>query len=124
MATRRSANAGLLAENIPFTPTLPGAGLWLLLNQIVAPVPRLMTPHAWRPRATMPNQLDKCRQQKVATSGEASGRLTGMAVIGTLLEHIAGALWTSADFYGLAVPARPSLLQGHRGIQKTDVLNS
>jgi hypothetical protein len=45
-----------------------------------------------------------------------------MAAIGTPLEHIAGALWTSADFHGLAVPARPAHLQGNRGIRKVDAL--
>ena len=52
------------------------------------------------------------------------GALTGMAAIGTLLEHIAGARRTSADFYGLAVPARALLLQGNRGIRLSDALNS
>jgi hypothetical protein len=60
----------------------------------------------------------------VQLAEETSGRLTGMAAIGTPLEHIAGALWTSVDFYGLAVPARPSLVQGNRGIRLSDALNS
>ncbi len=65
-----------------------------------------------------------------STSRVRSGRLSpaghGHAApsIGTPLEHIAGALWTSVDFYGLAVPARPSVLQGNRGIRELDALNS
>jgi hypothetical protein len=44
--------------------------------------------------------------------------------IGTPLEHIAGALWTSVDFHGLAVPARPAHLQRKSQIRKVDALNS
>jgi hypothetical protein len=37
----------------------------------------------------------------MVTGGEHLGALTGMAAIGTPLEHIAGALWTSTDIHGL-----------------------
>jgi hypothetical protein len=37
-----------------------------------------------------------------------------MAAVGTPLEHIAGALWTSVDFYGLGPSDRPRDLQGNR----------
>jgi hypothetical protein len=47
-----------------------------------------------------------------------------MAAIGTPLEHIAGALWTSADFYGLGPSDRPRDLQGNRRIHAVDALNS
>jgi hypothetical protein len=60
----------------------------------------------------------------MATAGDASGRLTGVVAIGTPLEHIAGALWTSTDFYGLGGLARLSHLQGNRGIVELDALNS
>jgi hypothetical protein len=48
----------------------------------------------------------RLRRSRSDSGGEASGRPNRMAAIGTPLEHIAGARWTSADFHGLAVPAR------------------
>jgi hypothetical protein len=47
-----------------------------------------------------------------------------MAAIGTPLEHIAGALWTSADFHGLGDRQRLWHLQGNRAIPEFDALNS
>ena len=47
-----------------------------------------------------------------------------MVAVGTPLEHIAGALWTSMDFYGLGGLARLLHLQGNRGIGEFDALNS
>lgn len=46
------------------------------------------------------------------------------APIGTPLEHIAGALWTSTDFCGLSGLARLPHLQGNRGIREAYALNS
>jgi hypothetical protein len=51
-------------------------------------------------------------------------RILVAAILGTPLEHIAGALWTSADFYGLGGLARLPHLQGNRGIRDLDALNS
>ena len=51
-------------------------------------------------------------------------RACSRAGIGTPLEHIAGALWTSADFYGLGGLARLADLQGNREIRELDALNS
>jgi hypothetical protein len=48
----------------------------------------------------------------------------GHCLIGTPLEHIAGALWTSADFYGLGDLARLSNLQANRRIRRSDALDS
>jgi hypothetical protein len=47
-----------------------------------------------------------------------------MAEFGTPLEHIAGALWTSVDFYGLGGLPRVPHLQANRWIYALDALNS
>ena len=47
-----------------------------------------------------------------------------MAAIGTPLEHIAGALWTSTDFHGLGRLARAPHLQANYGVYALDALNS
>jgi hypothetical protein len=57
-------------------------------------------------------------------NGFRDRRIFRMAVIGTPLEHIAGALWTSVDLYGLSGLQRLSHLQGDRVICKSDALNS
>ena len=46
------------------------------------------------------------------------------AAIGTPLEHIAGALWTSTNFHGLGDSARPPSFAGKSQNTGLDALNS